>query len=268
MQPTSDGGFRWRCPAPCGAPSRWEGLSDRRCFRCQFDALAQHLPKARDDNWTWETVPRLPHLKPAYEAARAWFADYLEGEERNLFMYGPSGLCKSGLAWCIARNDLERGGVPEFVNVRRLLRELRASYSAEEPGEYEEAEPHPYERLRGHRELLVLDDVGAERRTAHALEELAGLVEERYDAGHGPTIVTSNYSPADLARKLGGRRDPVIGERLVSRLLEGARAIRVEGPNLRLLDREASEGSAARLHLLNGPGAHAADEFTEREEEA
>jgi DNA replication protein DnaC len=231
----------YRSSCSCGAPSRWQGspMSESRCFDCQYRDLAAHLPRARAEDWSWATYPRFPHLQAPYEAAREWLEEYHEGADHNLFIAGPPGVGKTGLAWCIARADLEAGGVPEFANLRRLLDDLRARISAERAGELDPEYgpplgPDPRERLRNFYELVVLDDLAAERRTAWGIEELALLIEERYDAGHGGMVVTSNYAPAELARKLGGRRDPQAGERLVSRLLHGARRIEIAGPNLRL----------------------------------
>ena len=111
-----------------------------------------------------------------------------------------------------------------FANVRQLLAQIRRSFSAG-------AAHDPTEELIA-ADLLVLDDLGAERRTDWALETLATLVEERYVAER-VTIVTSNYRPSELARLLG-QDDPVIGQRIVSRLIEDAVLIHLDRPDLRL----------------------------------
>jgi len=234
------------CPS-CGAPSRWGDKltsalfsdADDRCFACMYRALAEHLKRARLEDWSWATAPPLPQLRAPYGIARAWVEEYREGAGTNLFIYGPAGVGKTGLAWCVARDDLEHGGCPSFVNLRRLLDELRARISAERAYELEPAwspalGADPREALRDGSELLVLDDLTAERRTAWGLDELALIIEERYDSGDGGLVVTANYGPAELAARLGGRRDPQAGERLVSRILHGATRIEIEGPNLRL----------------------------------
>jgi DNA replication protein DnaC len=53
----------------------------------------------------------------------------------NLYLYGPVGTGKSGLAWCLARDEVAQGEPAQFVNVRRWPRELRASISAGQPEE-------------------------------------------------------------------------------------------------------------------------------------
>jgi DNA replication protein DnaC len=230
------------CPL-CGAPSRhpvpWSfSGGDKRCYACIYRGLAEHLPRAHSENWSWATAPT--HLRAIYDQAKAWVEDWREEAATNLFIYGPPGVGKTGLAWCVARDDLEHGGNPAFVNVRRLLAELRERISAERANELDPSAPalgpDPRERLCDEYELVVLDDLAAERSTAWRLDELALIIEQRCDTGRGGLVVTANYGPADLALRLGSRRDAVAGERLVSRILHGATCIEIEGADLRLRD--------------------------------
>lgn len=73
-------------------------------------------------------------------------------------------------------------------------------------------------------DLLVLDDLGREKVTDWASERLYVLVNERYNALR-PTVVTSNYMPAELADR---GYDAV-----VSRLVEGASAVSISAPDYR-----------------------------------
>jgi DNA replication protein DnaC len=110
--------------------------------------------------------------------------------------------------------------------VRVWLAEGRASLSAGEQVEIE----HLIDS-GGDGSVLVLDDLGAERPTDWALEQIAYIVESRH-AVDALTIVTTNYAPSQLAERLG-RDDPVIGQRIVSRLLEGATKIELKRADLR-----------------------------------
>lgn len=65
-------------------------------------------------------------------------------------------------------------------------------------------------------DLLVLDDLGREKVTDWASERLYVLVNERYNRRR-PTIVTTNYSPDELASR--GY------DALISRLVEGAAVV-------------------------------------------
>lgn len=46
-------------------------------------------------------------------------------------------------------------------------------------------------------------------------------------------IVTTNYSPSGLAQRLG-QDDPVVGQRIVSRLIDGALRIKLDRADQRL----------------------------------
>jgi DNA replication protein DnaC len=80
--------------------------------------------------------------------------------------------------------------------------------------------------------LLVLDDLGAERPTDWTRDAIHALVQHRHSRDL-PTIVTSNYAPSALARRLG-HDDPLIGKRIVSRLTENCVKVKLERPDLRL----------------------------------
>ena len=77
-------------------------------------------------------------------------------------------------------------------------------------------------------DLLILDDLGTERKT-HYMQEMAyKIINARYVAG-GPMIVTTNLtkeelgSPADMGYK-----------RIYSRVLENCLAIHVDGSDRRM----------------------------------
>jgi DNA replication protein DnaC len=55
-----------------------------------------------------------------------------------------------------------------------------------------------------------------------------------------PTIVTSNYAPSGLARRLG-QDDPFIGKRIVSRLVENCIKVKLDRPDLRVNGRGSDE---------------------------
>jgi DNA replication protein DnaC len=165
------------------------------------------------------------HPEPAHVArVTPWLKRYVQGERRNLFLHGRVGRGKIGLAVALLRAAIEEhDGRGLFVNFRELLWDLRRSYgTGVVSAAVERAQRTP---------LLVLDDLGGERPTDHARDELAVLVERRHGRNL-PTVVTSNYDLARLAQRLG-HDDPVVGERIVSRLAGGAEVLRIDGPDRR-----------------------------------
>jgi DNA replication protein DnaC len=172
----------------------------------------------------------------ARKQVRQWFEDE-EAFTSRVYVYGPPGTGKTGLiyaaCWRWIHLDIE---FPEwgadfqdfrtlhFWNVRDLLAEERRRMSRGDPTSLIEPllDPHT---------LVVLDDLGAERPTDWALETIALIVERRYDE-NAQTFVTSNYKPSDLAARMG-HQDLVIGQRIVSRLLDGATVVNLDRGDLR-----------------------------------
>ncbi len=80
-------------------------------------------------------------------------------------------------------------------------------------------------------ELLVLDDLGAERATEWAREVMLIIVSARLAAAR-QTVVTTNYSTAgELIERFGGGQE---GMRIVSRLFGLCAAVRLKGHDQRL----------------------------------
>jgi DNA replication protein DnaC len=169
-------------------------------------------------------------LKPAQE----WVTEFWDWEpQRNLILYGDVGTAKSSLAFACARSvieDLNLGWAVdvEWVAVRALLAQVKASFNGGEPVERDFGDPC---------DILILDDLGAERCTEWTRDYLATIIEDRYDHGQ-PTIVTTNYQPSKLAARLGFD-DVMIGERLVSRLVENAVVIPFKGADRRIAKKAA-----------------------------
>jgi DNA replication protein DnaC len=198
-------------------------LRERRTKRA-LGELAYGRERMRD--WSFETFPAEDVAgRRALNAARGWS----ESDSSTLYIHGPVGTGKTGLAYSIARAEIEKWpeSIVHFLNVRAWLAEQRAGLSRGEHIDIEDLLASD-----GDGTLLVLDDLGAERPTDWALEQIAYLIENQHAVGAW-TIVTTNYAPSDLAERLG-RDDPVIGQRIVSRLLEDATKIELKRADLRV----------------------------------
>lgn len=204
--------------------------------RMALEELVAQVGK-RAAGWTWETYPN-NGVEGAVERVKRWADDGCP--EWTVYLYGPTGSGKTGLAFCLTRH-LAIWGSAEFVNVRRLLAALRQSFTNDEPID-------DVARAIACK-LLVLDDLGAERPTGFALDTIGLIVEARHAAAK-TTIVTTNYAPAQLALRLG-QDDLLIGQRIVSRLVEDAVKIHLDRPDLRV---------AHTLRVVEPRESHAPDE--------
>lgn len=133
---------------------------------------------------------------------------------RNLVLTGATGTGKTHAAVAAARVAFDEGAHVEFVPVVELLDRLR-------PG----GPDGVLDDLFGV-DVLVLDDLGAERPTDWTLERLYAVVNRRW-MEERPTIATTNLDlPGPLAE--------AIGERTYSRLVgSGSVVLQLGGPDRR-----------------------------------
>ncbi len=138
---------------------------------------------------------------------------------RNLLIGGPVGVGKSRAAVAACRPHRS----VEFWPVVELLDALR-------PG----GPPDALDRVM-QVDVLILDDLGAERPTDWTAERLYALVNRRW-LEELPTVGTTNLP---LTRKSAGpgyegpTLDEVLGDRMFSRLIGGAVLVRLSGPDRR-----------------------------------
>lgn len=157
-------------------------------------------------------------------------------EGRGLLFLGPTGTGKTFYACCIANALIDAGYSAIVTNFAQIANDLQ--------GTFDKAQVHN-RLLRA--DLLVLDDLAAERDTSFMQEIVFQVVEER-SAAKKPLIVTSNVStqefmnPGDLARR-----------RVFSRLKEVCIPITVTGADRR--EEQMRKRVAGDQALLDAAGA-------------
>lgn len=161
-----------------------------------------------------------PELRPAYEAALR-VADNPDG--RGIVLAGPTGSGKTHLAAAILNYRLAQDMEAVFVTVPELLADIRRCIKTEQ-------DTSELLEIVKNAELLILDDLGAEKTTEWVTEQLFVLINARL-LGQRQTVVTTNFESAGkLIEKLGG----LAGQRIVSRLSEMCDWVRMLGRDRRL----------------------------------
>ena len=166
-------------------------------------------------------------------------ADQFPVIERGLFFLGDPGVGKTHLAVAILRQViLTRGARGIFYDTRDLLKLIRSTYNdSNKTTELDVLRPVM------EADLLVLDDLGAEKTSEWVEETLNLIVNTRYNERRA-TIFTSNYPdlPPDSNPSVITLHDR-IGFRMRSRLHEMCDFLDLEGADYRML--LPNEGTAA-----------------------
>jgi DNA replication protein DnaC len=151
--------------------------------------------------------------------------------ERGLFFLGDPGVGKTHLGVAILKQViLTRGARGIFYDTRDLLKLIRSTYNdANKTTELDVLRPVM------EADLLVLDDLGAEKTSEWVEETLNLIVNTRYNERRA-TIFTSNYPdlPPDSSPTIVTLHDR-IGFRMRSRLHEMCDFLDLEGADYRML---------------------------------
>ncbi len=145
------------------------------------------------------------------------FVRNFDADKRSLLFHGPTGVGKTFLSNCIARELIDTGHSVVYFTAISLFDQL----ARETFGEDRSAEQSPVVDC----DLLIIDDLGTELVNSFTAGMLFYIVNERLTHGRS-TIISTNLSPQELA--------DLYTERVSSRIVSGYDLVELYGEDLRV----------------------------------
>lgn len=173
---------------------------------------------------------------PVMNKARSYVRNWPEAFKKNLglLLFGDIGTGKSFFAGCIANALLEQE-VPVLMTSFPTILNRLAGLSGEDRVKY-------FDRLDEY-DLLIIDDLGVERDTSYASEQIYNVIDGRYRCKK-PMIITTNLKLEELKVP-----SDLLHARIYDRILERCAPILFDGPNFRKAG--AAEIKATAREILN-----------------
>jgi DNA replication protein DnaC len=143
--------------------------------------------------------------------------DSMRENGSGLLVYGDVGCGKSFMAACIANELIDRGTPCMMTNFTRIVNRLQERFDGRQK----------YIDNLNRFDLLVIDDLAAERDSDYMWEQVMAVIDARYRSGL-PLIVTTNLTASELSDNEDMRK-----RRVYSRLKEMCIPLRMTGEDRR-----------------------------------
>ena len=184
--------------------------------------------------WRFEAAAvTTPQLEKARGYAQNW--DEFKKAGIGLLLFGNVGTGKSYAAGCIANALIDRLESVLFVGMSDVVNRMQGNFGSDRD-HYMKSLMRP--------DLLILDDLGAERNTSFGKERVFDVVDKRLLTDK-PMIVTTNI-PLSVMKQAADWD----ARRIFDRILEVCVPIRFDGENFRKGNASANIKKAAEM--LNG----------------
>ena len=207
------------CLCKCQAEKR--AAEEEEYKRREFEQRVNELrrmgfPEADMRNWTFSNDD-LTNEKIT-KAAQRYVDNFSELRKsgKGLLLYGNTGTGKTYTACEIANALIDKGYPVLVTNFARILNTLQGTFEKQE-----------YIDSFNSFQLLVIDDLGIERDTAYAKEQVFNIIDSRYRSGL-PMVITTNLTMEKIKNP-----EDIENRRIYDRILERCFPIEVSGSSRR-----------------------------------
>ncbi|MBP3573244.1 MAG: ATP-binding protein [Prevotella sp.] len=225
-----------RCICKCEQEAKElkeKAIKDRERLRKIEKMRIKGFEQAEMQGWTFENDDgKQPKVT---EAAKAYCKNFehFRAEGKGLVFYGKVGTGKTYAAACIA-NELISQGVPVLMtNFARIINRIQSSFEGRQE----------YIDSLNDFDLIIIDDLAAERNTEFVNEIVYTVIDARYRAKK-PLIVTTNLGLDKMMNETEINR-----QRIYSRVLQLCHPLEVKGDDRRV---QAAFDDFAEMQRLLG----------------
>ncbi len=205
-----------RCICKCQQAER-EAEAERKKREENERARRRCFAEANMSEWNFKNDDRQnPKISDAMKRYVENFEAF-KADSKGLLLYGSCGTGKTYHAACVANALIDKGYTVTMTNFATLINRLQGMFEGRQ--EY-------IERLN-RCALLIIDDLGAERKTEYMQETVFNIIDSRYRSGL-PLIVTTNLTPEEIKQP-----QDVGYQRIYDRILERCFPVEVAGTSRR-----------------------------------
>ena len=208
------------CACDCSvAQNAREAEEKRKRDRMQYlDSMRRTgFPDAEMRKWTFAKSDHTDQKNENIARKYVENFDAMRSQGTGLLLCGSVGTGKSFLAAAIANELISQGTPCLMTNFSRIISRISEKFGGDQK----------YLDNLNRFDLLIIDDLGAERDSEYMWEKVMDVIDARYRAGL-PLIVTTNFKPKDLYDPSDIRR-----QRVFSRLKEMCVFLEVQGTDRR-----------------------------------
>ena len=192
--------------------------------RAEFEKMVKDLRKMgfpkeeREEMEQWTFANDDMENERITKAMKRYVENFQEMKKqgKGLLLYGQRGRGKTYAACEVANALIDEGYHVLVTNFSRVLNTLQGTFEKQE-----------YMDNLNRFQLLVIDDLGIERETPFAKEQVYNIIDSRYRAGL-PMIITTNLSIEQIKKP-----EDIENGRIYDRILERCFPVEVAGPNRR-----------------------------------
>ena len=207
---------------PCECERRAEAEREERERRA---AAAEKAKRARREcfrdcesyqSCTFEADDR---LNPKRSDVCLRYAETFDtGDPYGLLLWGDVGTGKSYMAAAIANRIIDRGYTALLTDIGSIVSLMESSFDDRRKN---------LDRILRY-DLLVIDDLGAQRGTEYMMEHVYAVIDGRYRSGR-PMVITTNFDAEEIA----ANRDSERWGRIFDRILECCFPVEFKGKSHR-----------------------------------